>query len=123
MGEHGKDIFFNKTKTIQNILLIFGIPSWNVCLNIMLKFHMDIPNRLEDIKQNLKKWCLESSKLPVTDETFSKIISQTYYSFNIFEIIFENGSSVTGNFEDSRHHFFRFLLNIFQTVWDIHMKF
>merc|ERR1712055_653621 len=53
--EHGKDIFFNKNKNIQNILLIFGIPSRNVCPNIMLKFHMDIPNRLEDIKQKPEK--------------------------------------------------------------------
>ena len=36
-------------------MLIFGIPSRNVCPNIMLKFHMDISNRLEDIKQKPEK--------------------------------------------------------------------
>merc|ERR1712074_37853 len=51
-SEQGKYIFFNKNKNIQNILLIYDMPSRNMCPNIMLKFHMDISNRLEDIKQN-----------------------------------------------------------------------
>jgi len=67
-------------KNIHDIMIIIGVYTANVCPNTVLKFHNDNLNRFENIEQ---KWCLESLKLPVSDEIITWIIQK-----NITAIMF-----------------------------------